>query len=231
MSNDIDMDEIGAYWKDAPEWAVALGLSPCGDLMWLGDKGYAYIVNQNTVFRYGKGLTGGFENLSKDSFQIIITREDAMKDAKVGQVEYPIYKKSKDSGIVVKFTAPGEGEIVVEDGRWKVGDIHTGWVHHTDTRIWEDWTPQEGVKHDNGKPEFRLIPQQALEDVAKVMSYGAKKYAPDNWRRVPNGHDRYIDAALRHINAHLRGEQLDEESGETHLAHAVCSLMMAMESK
>jgi hypothetical protein len=88
-----------------------------------------------------------------------------------------------------------------------------------------------GSKHDSGKPEFRLIPQQALEDVAKVMSYGAKKYAPDNWRKVPNGHNRYMDAALRHINAHLQGNVMDEESGERHLAHAVCSLMMAMESK
>ena len=89
----------------------------------------------------------------------------------------------------------------------------------------------DGQKHDNGKPEFRLIPQVALEEVAKVMSYGAKKYAPDNWRKVPTGHDRYMDAALRHINAHLRGDVGDEESGLPHLAHAVCSLMMAMESK
>jgi hypothetical protein len=88
-----------------------------------------------------------------------------------------------------------------------------------------------GVKYDSGKPEFRLIPQRALEDVAKVMTHGAKKYAPDNWRKVPNGHNRYMDAALRHINAHLQGNVRDEESGERHLAHAVCSLMMAMESK
>ena len=87
----------------------------------------------------------------------------------------------------------------------------------------------KGVKADAGKPEFRLIPQVALLEVAKVMTFGAKKYAPDNWRKVENAHSRYIDAALRHINAHLIGQHKDPESDLSHLAHAVCSLMMAME--
>ena len=87
----------------------------------------------------------------------------------------------------------------------------------------------EGVKHDHGKPMFRLIPQHALEEVAKVMTFGAQKYAPNNWMLVPSGHDRYVDAALRHINAHLRGDRHDDESSLSHLAHAVASLMMALE--
>jgi len=87
----------------------------------------------------------------------------------------------------------------------------------------------KGFKADAGKPEFRLVPQVALLEVAKVMTFGAKKYAPDNWRKVENAHSRYIDAALRHINAHLIGQHKDPESDLSHLAHAVCSLMMAME--
>jgi hypothetical protein len=89
----------------------------------------------------------------------------------------------------------------------------------------------KGVKADAGKPEFRLIPQVALLEVAKVMTFGAKKYAPDNSRKVDNAHSRYLDAALRHINAHLIGQHKDPESDLSHLAHAVCSLMMAMESE
>jgi hypothetical protein len=86
-----------------------------------------------------------------------------------------------------------------------------------------------GTKHDQGKPQFRLIPQHALLEVAKVMTFGAQKYEPNNWMMVQNGHDRYIDAAQRHINAHLRGEMIDPESGFHHLSHAICSLMMAQE--
>lgn len=91
-------------------------------------------------------------------------------------------------------------------------------------------TELKGIKTDAGKPEFRLIPQVALLEVAKVMTFGAQKYTPDNWRKVDNAHSRYIDAALRHINAHLIGQHKDPESDLNHLAHAVCSLMMAMES-
>lgn len=122
--------------------------------------------------------------------------------------------------------------IPSEDARAMWRPIFELGLHEYQTASYKAKAPTaDGVKHDKGKPEFRLIPQQALEDVAKVMSYGAKKYAPDNWRKVPNGHDRYLDAALRHINAHLRGDVSDDESGLPHLAHAVCSLMMAMESK
>ena len=89
--------------------------------------------------------------------------------------------------------------------------------------------PVEGLKYDEGKPQFSLIPQEALEEVASVFTFGAKKYAKDNWRLVEDGHDRYMDAALRHINKHLQGELLDNESSRKHLAHAVASLMMAMD--
>jgi len=88
-------------------------------------------------------------------------------------------------------------------------------------------TTEKGIKHDDNKPQFRLIPQMALLEAAKVMTFGAKKYAPNNWMLVKDGHDRYIDAALRHINAHLTGEVVDPESELPHLSHAVCSLMMA----
>lgn len=88
---------------------------------------------------------------------------------------------------------------------------------------------EEGLKFDNGKPQFRLIPQYSLEEVAKVMTYGALKYSPDNWKYVPDAYNRYIDAALRHINKDLQNEHLDLESNLEHLAHAVSSLLMAME--
>lgn len=94
----------------------------------------------------------------------------------------------------------------------------------------ESFKGGEGVKMDQGKPQFGLIPQNALLEVAKVMTYGAKKYAPGNWKKVDDAHARYVEAALRHINAHLRGLRMDDESNLKHLAHAVASLMMAMES-
>lgn len=86
-----------------------------------------------------------------------------------------------------------------------------------------------GVKYDSEKPRFDLIPPAAEELLAKVLTYGAKKYAPNNWKYVDNANERYIAAALRHINAHRKGEYNDDETGEPHLAHAMCCLAFLLE--
>ena len=86
-----------------------------------------------------------------------------------------------------------------------------------------------GTKDDQGKPRFDLIPPLAERCVAEVLQYGATKYAPDNWRKVPNAQARYFAAARRHLNAYQAGEKTDSESGINHLAHAITSLMFALE--
>ena len=91
--------------------------------------------------------------------------------------------------------------------------------------------PPAGSKHDSGKPLMGAVPPNALLAVARVLTFGAQKYGRDNWRKVANAETRYLDAALRHINAYQRGEAVDPESGESHLTHAVCSLMFMLELK
>ena len=86
---------------------------------------------------------------------------------------------------------------------------------------------RRGVKHDSGKPRMALLPLKQMEGVARVMEYGVAKYAVGDWRYVDNGHDRYLDAAMRHIAEHLNGQLDDTESGLCHLDHAIASLIMA----
>jgi hypothetical protein len=88
---------------------------------------------------------------------------------------------------------------------------------------------KNGVKHDQHKPRFDLIPPHAERQVAEVLEYGARKYAPDNWRKVDDARARYLAAARRHINASQTGESIDPESGLNHLAHAITSLMFILE--
>jgi hypothetical protein len=64
-------------------------------------------------------------------------------------------------------------------------------------------------------------------DVARVLAFGAAKYAENNWQQVPHGRWRYLGASLRHIFAALDGRKNDEESGLPHLAHAACCLLFA----
>lgn len=82
----------------------------------------------------------------------------------------------------------------------------------------------QGVKLDGDKPRFDLIDPYAAEELAKVLTGGAVKYAPHNWRKgiVVS---RLIAAALRHLYALLRGEDNDPETGLSHAAHAMCNCM------
>ena len=85
--------------------------------------------------------------------------------------------------------------------------------------------PTAGVKYDNDKPQWSLLPFKALKEVVDVLTYGAKKYAPDNWKKVPDAKRRYTDAGFRHFTAYASGEKLDPETGKSHLAHAMCCLL------
>ena len=80
----------------------------------------------------------------------------------------------------------------------------------------------EGRKDDSGKLRFGLIPPVALEEIARVLTYGANKYSDNNWRKVDAS--RYEDALGRHINAWRKGEECDQESGLKHLAHALTNM-------
>jgi len=89
-----------------------------------------------------------------------------------------------------------------------------------------------GVKYDVGKPRMDLLPPLALTEVAKVLSFGALKYAPNNWKKIPDLQGRYTAAALRHITHHMSEyTAVDEESGIDTLAHAICCLMFKLEDK
>jgi hypothetical protein len=84
----------------------------------------------------------------------------------------------------------------------------------------------KGIKFDGNKPNLTFIPKEAMFEMGKALTFGAKKYGDHNYR---NGMkvSRQLAAALRHIYQHLDGETLDPESGVTHIGHALASLAMA----
>lgn len=85
-----------------------------------------------------------------------------------------------------------------------------------------------GRKFDSDKPDYTLVPWDALEEIVKVLDFGAKKYERDNWQHVDNASNRYLAAAFRHLAAVNQGEQMDPESGLSHLAHAGCCVLFLL---
>ncbi len=85
-----------------------------------------------------------------------------------------------------------------------------------------------GLKYDNGKEPLSLLSRIWLTGVARVLEFGARKYASHNWRGGIE-RSRLLSAALRHLLAYNEGQDLDPETGLNHLDHASCCLMFARE--
>jgi len=83
-------------------------------------------------------------------------------------------------------------------------------------------------KNDKGKPPMALISNVAMRGLADVLAFGAEKYQANGWRSGMEW-SRYVSAAMRHIMAWNDGEDVDPESGLSHLDHAACCLMFLSE--
>ena len=86
----------------------------------------------------------------------------------------------------------------------------------------------QGRKDDQGKARWDLVPWEALAVVVQVLTFGAVKYAPDNWRSVPEWRRRYVAALMRHLTAWIGGERFDRETKIHHLGHAGCCVLFLL---
>lgn len=82
----------------------------------------------------------------------------------------------------------------------------------------------KALKFDNDKPMVSLLDPQFVLDVAKVLTFGAKKYGKENWKKGLEK-DRILSALYRHLLAYHSGQKIDSESGLSHLCHIVCNCM------
>lgn len=80
------------------------------------------------------------------------------------------------------------------------------------------------TKHDTAKPRPDLIAPELIDSLGRVLEFGARKYEPWEWAKGKEWARDYA-AVLRHLNAWWGGEDLDPESGLSHLAHAACDMM------
>ena len=85
-----------------------------------------------------------------------------------------------------------------------------------------------GIKFDDNKLRMDLMPIRPIEDIARVLTFGAKKYADRNWEKGFD-YSRTYGALQRHLHSWFKGEENDPQTGLSHLAHAGCCLMFLLE--
>jgi len=94
-------------------------------------------------------------------------------------------------------------------------------------------TKNTGLRFNTGKNRLSLVPYELIEEVGKVMTYGANKYTIKKSNKTISGDNNWrggmkwstvLDSLKRHILAFEKGENTDEESGLPHLSHAATNI-------
>ncbi len=79
---------------------------------------------------------------------------------------------------------------------------------------------EEGLRFNQGKLRLDLVPQSAIDGIAQVLDFGAKKYEENNWRKGM-AWSKITSSLKRHLAAIERGEDFDQESGLHHIDHVL----------
>lgn len=76
------------------------------------------------------------------------------------------------------------------------------------------------------KVAFSTVSAPVLAEVAVGMLEGAIKYGRHNYRAIGVRSSIYYDATLRHLTAWWEGEDVDPDSGLSHITKAITSLVV-----
>ena len=86
-------------------------------------------------------------------------------------------------------------------------------------------TNEQGGQQSKLSGRFDLLPPKAITVVAEVLDYGARRYAPNNWRLIP------VEDHVNHALAHLfdYGMYQSKAKRKEALSHAACRVLFALD--
>jgi len=86
----------------------------------------------------------------------------------------------------------------------------------------------KGLRFNEGKNRLDLVPTSLIEEVGKVLTFGAAKYGANNYQSGMSW-SKVIASLKRHLSAFENGEDFDKESGLLHLSHLACNVTFLLE--
>lgn len=126
--------------------------------------------------------------------------EDLVKPASIHTV------KEGSTEVKTSTRLPGVDKVKTVAGQKIVGEI----------------LATQGVRYDEGKLRYDLVPALAQKEYVKVLTKGAEKYADRNWEKGMKW-SRVLASLKRHLAAIELGEDRDPETGLLHSAHIMCN--------
>ena len=112
----------------------------------------------------------------------------------------------------------------LEHGVWICPECYKEALTESKEKEMESDIKEVGLKYDDGKLRYDLIPPEVIEELARVLTFGANKYADNSWQNLEDFKKRYYAAAMRHRIARQKGEIRDPESGLLHLSHELTNV-------
>jgi hypothetical protein len=81
------------------------------------------------------------------------------------------------------------------------------------------------------KVSITKFPLIAILHGAHAFMDGAAKYGAYNWRTKDIKASVYVDAAIRHLGAFFEREEIAEDSGVSHLGHALACVALLIDAQ
>lgn len=104
------------------------------------------------------------------------------------------------------------------------------WERTEEQRSWFDKpeNPKEAI--GQAKPSIHHVPPRVLLEVAQAMMEGSKKYGIYNYRKAGVSYSTYYSSTFRHLAAWFEGEDIDPDSGLSHITKAISGLIVLRDS-
>jgi hypothetical protein len=152
-------------------------------------------------------------------------------------IDFETFKALRAVGYVPEYT--------VVSGKWLPSYVGVFDEEDGPFRVcrsqWNEWRASKGLCHDlsglnkdaadsgqqrayKSRPD--LLPSEAVLSAGRVLAFGLEKHPDELWKTLSV--EEHIAACVRHQYKFLGGEQTDPETGESHLAHALCRLAFAI---
>lgn len=93
----------------------------------------------------------------------------------------------------------------------------------------KDTNPKDAI--GIAKVPASTVPREVIAEVGLAMMEGALKYGRHNYRDAGVRYSVYYDAMTRHIDAFHEGQDIDPQSGLSHLVKAIACLVVLRDSQ
>lgn len=132
-------------------------------------------------------------------------------------------------GVEEKENEDDESYFILIDNK----DLDFDLEKHLETNRLLDEMNNNIIKESNPKDAvgikkvaFSCVPANVIGEIALGLMEGARKYRRHNYRAVGVRGSVYYDAAMRHLMAWYEGEDIDQDSGLSHISKALSCLVV-----